>query len=127
MTVCFTVADLLICPIIDKLDMAGEDFLLKWNDHHTLFFAGAEELCREEEYTDVTLSAGSKFFSAHKLVLSICSPYFRQLFKRLGNEKSVIYLKDVDPKHLELLLEYMYKGEIKVEVSMTWYPTERIF
>ncbi len=62
--------------------VAGEDFLLKWNDHHAL-----------------------------------CSPYFRQLFKRLGGEKTVIFLKDVEPKHLELLLEYMYKGEIKVEVG----------
>ena len=101
----------------DKMG-ASEDFLLKWNDHHSLFFAGAEELCESEEYTDVTLAAGQKFFSAHKLVLSICSPYFRSLFKRLGsNVKSVIFLKDVDPKHLELLLEYMYKGEIKVPVG----------
>jgi len=95
--------------------MSGEDFLLKWNDHHSLFFAGAEQLCESEEYTDVTLAAGSKFFPAHKLVLSICSPYFQKLFRRLGTEKPVIFLKDVDPKHLELLLQYMYKGEIKVE------------
>ncbi|XP_023332177.1 protein tramtrack, beta isoform isoform X9 [Eurytemora carolleeae] len=96
---------------------AGEDFLLKWNDHHSLFFAGAEELCDSEEYTDVTLAAGQRFFSAHKLVLSICSPFFRALFKRLGVHKSVIFLKDVEPRHLELLLEYMYKGEIKVQES----------
>jgi len=95
--------------------MSGEDFLLKWNDHHSLFFAGAEQLCESEEYTDVTLAAGSKFFPAHKLVLSICSPYFQKLFRRLGTDKPVIFLKDVDPKHLELLLQYMYKGEIKVE------------
>jgi len=98
---------------------AGEDFLLKWNDHHSLFFAGAEELCQSEEYTDVTLAAGQRFFSAHRLVLSICSPFFRALFKRLGSgavaQKSVIFLKDVEPMHLELLLEYMYKGEIKVQ------------
>jgi len=93
----------------------SEDFLLKWNDHHALFFVGAEELCESEEYTDVTLAAGTKFFSAHKLVLSICSPYFRQLFRRLGKDKSVVYLKDVDPRHLDLLLQYMYKGEIKVQ------------
>jgi len=93
----------------------SEDFLLKWNDHHTLFFVGAEELCESEEYTDVTLAAGTKFFSAHKLVLSICSPYFRHLFRRLGKDKPVVYLKDVDPRHLDLLLQYMYKGEIKVK------------
>jgi len=95
--------------------MSGEDLLLKWNDHHSLFFSGAEELCQSEEYTDVTLSAGSKLFPCHRLVLSVCSPYFRQLFRRLGNDKSVIYLKDVEPRHLELLLDYMYRGEIRVE------------
>ena len=95
----------------------AEDFLLKWNDHHSLFFIGAEELCEKEEFTDVTLAAGDKLFPAHKLVLSICSPYFNQLFKHLGKERSVIYLKDVDHRHLDLLLQYMYKGEIKVQVS----------
>lgn len=48
-------------------------------------------------------------------MLSICSPYFRQLFRKLGKDRPVIYLKDVDPKHLDLLLQYMYKGEIKVQ------------
>ena len=55
----------------------AEDFLLKWNDHHSLFFSGAERLLREEEFTDVTLAAESKVFRAHKFVLSICSPYFQ--------------------------------------------------
>ena len=41
----------------------------------------------------------------------------RQLFQSLGKEKSVVYLKDVDPRHLDLLLQYMYKGEINVKVS----------
>jgi len=95
----------------------SEELLLKWNEHHNLFCVGAEELCEREEYTDVTLAAGTEFFPAHKLVLSICSPYFKHLFKHLGKEKSVIFLKDVDPTHLDLLLQYMYKGEIKVQES----------
>jgi len=93
----------------------AEDFLLKWNDHHTLFFQGAERLCKSEEFTDVTLAADSKFFKAHRLVLSICSPFFEALFRRIGSDKPVIFLKDISAKHLELLLQYMYKGEIKVQ------------
>jgi len=95
----------------------SEELLLKWNDHHSVFFIGALDLCELEEYTDVTLAAGNKFFSAHKLVLSICSPYFRQLFQHLGKDRAVIFLKDVEPNHLDLLLQYMYKGEIKVQES----------
>merc|ERR1712111_159728 len=106
----------------------GEDFRLKWNDHHSVFFSTAESLCHGDHLTDVTLSAGDKEFSAHKLVLSICSNYFSQLFaprpesqklhrKRPADSAAIVYLKDVDGRHMELLLNYMYRGEINVEES----------
>ena len=97
----------------------GEEFSLKWNDHSKVFFAGAEDLAEKQEFTDVTLAAGGKMITAHKMVLSICSPFFQRLFKQLGTvgpEKTVVYLKDVQPRHLDLLIQYMYRGEIKVEV-----------
>merc|ERR1719195_703008 len=53
----------------------------------------------EDNLTDITLSCGKQEFSAHKLVLSICSTY----------------LKDVKPSHMELLLNFMYRGEIHVQ------------
>ena len=108
----------------------GEDFRLKWNDHHSVFFSSAEQLCHGDHLTDVTLSCGTKEFSAHKLVLSICSAYFNQLFtprpegqqgrqrsRRPADSAAIVYLKDVDSKHMELLLNYMYRGEINVEES----------
>ena len=63
------------------------------------------------------------YFSAHKLVLSICSSYFSQLFAprpdrddtRRRNAETIVYLKDVDARHMELLMNYMYRGEINVE------------
>jgi len=97
---------------------------LKWNDHHSVFFSTAESLCHGDHLTDVTLSCGSREFSAHKLVLSICSSYFSQLFapkpgakKRPADSAAIVYLKDVDGRHMELLLNYMYRGEINVEES----------
>ena len=103
----------------------GEDFRLKWNDHHSVFFSTAESLCQGDFLTDVTLTCGSKEFSAHKLVLSVCSTYFSQLFasksdpkkRRPADNAAIVYLKDVDPRHMELLLNYMYRGEINVEES----------
>ena len=35
---------------------------------------------QENQLTDVTLSTETKSFQAHKLILSACSPYFRNLF-----------------------------------------------
>jgi len=101
----------------------GENFKLKWNDHHSVFFSTAEALCQGDHLTDVTLSCGKREFSAHKLVLSVCSTYFNELFTprriqknhRPANDAAIVYLKDVDPHHMELLLNFMYRGEINVE------------
>jgi hypothetical protein len=74
--------------------------------------------------TDVTLSCGPRLFAAHKLVLSVCSGYFSQLFARrtppgassnVAYGQTIVYLKDVEPKHMELILTYMYRGEINVK------------
>ena len=100
--------------------MGGDDFCLKWNDHHTTFFNSAEQLCRGETLTDVILSCGGREFFAHRLVLSVCSSYFHGLFSQRRSHlagESIVYLKDVDPRHMELLLSYMYRGEINVQES----------
>ena len=97
---------------------SGEDFCLKWNDHHSVFFSQAESLCRSSLLTDVTLATGDQTFPAHKLVLSVCSSFFRDLFTKpemISCQSSVVYLKDVSSKQLEMLLSYMYRGEINVE------------
>lgn len=98
----------------------GENFKLKWNDHHSIFFSTAEALCQGDHLTDVTLSCGKREFSAHKLVLSICSTYFNELFtpkqkNRPANGAAIVYLKDVNPYHMEHLLNFMYRGEINIE------------
>ena len=95
--------------------MGGDDFCLKWNDHHSVFFSSVEQLCRREFLTDVTLSCQSADssvqsvdFDAHKLVLSVCSGYFASLFERNcekhKNGNTIVYLKDVEPRHMELIL-----------------------
>jgi len=65
----------------------------------------------------VTLATSDQTFPAHKLVLSVCSSFFRDLFSKpeLSASQSVVYLKDVSSKQLEMLLSYMYRGEINVE------------
>jgi len=55
----------------------GEEYLLKWKDYQSNFFALAAELFSTEHFTDVTLCAGDRMFEAHRLILSVCSPYFR--------------------------------------------------
>lgn len=91
-----------------------EEFLLKWNDHHNSFFSIMQELCQSESLTDVTLACGGQIFETHKLMLCVCSPFFRTLLTKRPDRHPIIFLKNVDPKHLEQLLQYMYNGEINV-------------
>ncbi len=94
-----------------------DNFCLKWDNHHDLFFNSAEQLCKGDFLTDVTLSCGDRYFSAHKLVLSVSSSYFAKLFasrRAPPFTQTIVYLKDVDPKYMELILAYMYRGEINV-------------
>lgn len=95
--------------------MSQEEFLLKWNDHHNSFFNIVQDLCAAELLTDVTLACSGQVFETHKIVLCASSAFFRSvLAKQRPDRHPIVFLKDVDPKHLEQLLHYMYQGEITV-------------
>nr|ACO11667.1 Longitudinals lacking protein-like [Caligus rogercresseyi] len=92
-----------------------EEFLLKWNEHHNSFFGMLQELCVSEFMTDVTLACGGQIFETHKLILCVCSPFFKSILsKSVSGKHPIIFLKSVSPKHLSQLLQYMYRGEINV-------------
>lgn len=48
------------------------------------------------------------------MVLSACSPYFRQLFFENPCQHPIIILKDINWPELKATVEFMYKGEINV-------------
>jgi len=92
----------------------AEDLMLRWEDHHKSFFELAEDLCHQEQFIDVTISCGEHNFPAHKLILSVCSPYFKNLFLRNPCKHPIVVLKDVHFKYMKLLLIFMYRGEVAV-------------
>lgn len=54
---------------------------LRWEDYPQSLVNTFRNLKEEEDFVDVTLACNSQQFTAHKVVLSACSPYFRQLLK----------------------------------------------
>ena len=56
-------------------------FKLRWDSYSHSVLAAFRRLKEEEDFVDVTLACNSKHFNAHKVILSACSPYFRQLLK----------------------------------------------
>lgn len=94
--------------------MAVDQFLLKWNNHQSNFVDVFGQLLDQEAFTDVTLAAEGRTFLAHKLVLSACSPYLRDILERNPCKHPVVFLRGVSAAELHLLLQYIYRGEAHV-------------
>ena len=64
-------------------DMATADqrFSLRWNNYQTQLVTAFESLLDQQDFVDVTIGVEGKKLSAHKMLLSACSPFFRELLK----------------------------------------------
>lgn len=58
-----------------------QQFCLRWNNFQANFTSQFETLRDDEDFTDVTIACEGQKLQAHKVVLSACSPYFKELFK----------------------------------------------
>ncbi|XP_060526841.1 zinc finger and BTB domain-containing protein 17-like [Cylas formicarius] len=92
----------------------AEQFSLCWNNFHSNLSTGFHSLLRDENFVDVTLAAEGRFMKAHKTVLSVCSPFFKQLFMVNPCEHPIVILPDVDYNALRSVLHFMYQGEVSV-------------
>ncbi|XP_066250931.1 protein bric-a-brac 2-like isoform X1 [Euwallacea similis] len=99
----------------------GDQFSLCWNNFHTNLSSGFHSLLKDEDLVDVTLAAEGRFVKAHKTVLSVCSPFFKELFRVNPCKHPIVILPDVNYAALRSLLHFMYQGE--VSVSQEEIPT----
>ncbi|XP_046586280.1 protein abrupt isoform X4 [Neodiprion lecontei] len=91
-----------------------QQYSLRWNDFHSSILSSFRHLRDEEDFVDVTLACDSSSFTAHKVVLSACSPYFRRLLKANPCQHPIVILRDVASSDMESLLRFMYHGEVHV-------------
>ncbi|KAL3277334.1 hypothetical protein HHI36_012685 [Cryptolaemus montrouzieri] len=94
--------------------MASEQFSLCWDNFHKNMSSGMNSLLESEDLVDVTLAVEGKYLKAHKMVLSVCSPYFKELFKSNPCQHPIVFMKDVSYVALSDLLQFMYQGEVQV-------------
>lgn len=91
-----------------------QQYSLKWNDFQSSILSSFRHLREEEDFVDVTLACDIRSFTAHKVVLSACSPYFRKLLKANPCEHPIVILRDVRSEDVESLLRFMYNGEVHI-------------
>ena len=94
----------------------AEKFNLKWHDFNTNV-SKSFGLLRDEEYLhDVTLVSDDNMqVSAHKLVLSACSEYFKNIFRNNNkHQHPLICLDGLSSTEVSKILDYIYNGEVEI-------------
>ncbi|XP_059488328.1 transcription factor SOX-30-like [Neocloeon triangulifer] len=87
---------------------------LRWNNHSSTVMEVLNEQFSRQDLVDVTLSCQGSHFRAHRVVLSACSPYFQDIFNNHNTPHPIVILNNMSSAHVKALLDFMYKGEIRV-------------
>lgn len=93
----------------------AKQYAVNWNNHMNHVRKAFDTLLTNCELTDVILYADGQKIGAHKMLLSACSSYFRNLFLELPREHPVIILKGVSYPVLIDILKFIYNGEVSVD------------
>ena len=88
--------------------------LLEQSDFLSNYVGFFQQLRGDKDLFDVTLACEDETMEAHKVVLSACSIFFRNVFKKAKQKHPFIYLKGVLHKDLVALLDYIYTGQAQV-------------
>jgi len=94
--------------------MGSEKFCLRWNDFETNISSAFRELREDKDFFDVTLACDDEQIQAHKVILSACSPFFRNILRRNPHQHPLLYLKGVKYTDIQAVLNFMYHGEVNV-------------
>ncbi|XP_043225127.1 broad-complex core protein isoforms 1/2/3/4/5-like isoform X7 [Amphibalanus amphitrite] len=97
--------------------MDSQKFCLKWDGFQGSVTSVFDQLRSGGELLDVTLCCEGQRVRAHRMMLSACSPYFRELLKSISCQQMVIFLKDTTAADLSAIVEFIYKGSVNVSQS----------
>ena len=114
--------DALACEVLVNIRQSltdsemDEKLKVEWNDFHSNVSQSFKVLRHEEYLHDVTLVTDDKTqITAHKLILSACSDYFKSLFQTNAKHTHLLVcLNGVDGKVLGYVLDYMYYGQVQI-------------
>ena len=98
-------------------NMPGDKYCLSWGGHEKNLFKAFCDLRRDEHYCDVTIACEDLQFQAHRVVLTASSQIFNCILKKHSHPYPLLYLSGVKASDMKLLLDFMYSGEVTVEVD----------
>ena len=92
----------------------SEKFCLKWDDFRKNLVGSFADLREDKDFTDVTLACDDQQVEVHKVVLSLSSPFFQNIFKKNKNSHPLIYMRGLKAKELVLIVDFIYNGEVNI-------------
>ena len=92
-----------------------EKLCIQWNDFQDDVSTSLECLREDKDFVDVTLVCqDGQLFDAHKIILSMSSPFFQNILKRNKHAHPLIYMRGVKPEDLKAILDFLYYGEATI-------------
>ena len=88
------------------------NFHLNWDGFQENL--NTELKCLREDFLDVTLVCDDEQISAHKVILSASSEFFRGILRRNSRDFPLIYLKGVKMTLLKSIMDFIYTGEVEI-------------
>ena len=93
----------------------SEKLCLLWNEFNENAIGSLGSLKDDKDFLDVTLvSEDGKQIEAHKVILSISSPFFKNLLKRNIHSHPLIYMRGLKSHDLLAIIDFLYFGEANV-------------
>ena len=97
--------------------MPDDKYCLRWQAHEKNLRKLFRNLRSDEHFCDVTVACEDLQFQAHKVVLSASSQFFNSILIKHSHPYPLLYLSGFKANDMKLLLDFMYSGEVTVEVD----------
>lgn len=86
-----------------------QQYSLRWNNYFRHLTYALDNHRNNDDFVDVSLLCDGQKIKAHKVVLSACSSYFREIFKENPHPHPVIIFKFIKYEDLNSIIEFMYQ------------------
>jgi len=97
--------------------MPDDKYCLRWQAHEKNLRKLFRNLRSDEHFCDVTVACEDLQFQAHKVVLSASSQFFNSILVKHSHPYPLLYLSGVKASDMKSLLDFMYSGEVTVDVD----------
>ena len=92
-----------------------ENYNICWDMFKVSASEAFQNLLKDTDFTDVTLVCeDGKQMQAHKVILSACSQFFKDIFVQNPHTHPLLYLKGISYSQLRNLINFAYLGETEV-------------